>query len=366
MKIELKKNIVQEMLGKAVRLVGKHITLPVLSCVLFDLKKDGVLTIRSTNLDLGLETKTRTQNKEETAFAVPGNIFLNTLSSIEDQDIYLEEDNNNLKIISSKKEATIKCMPKDDFPSIPKVENKNYLEISSEDLVHGLRAVWYSASVSNIKPELSSVYIHELDNTLVFVSTDSFRLSEKSLHVKNISDFPTTLIPQKNVSEIIKILETFSGKVKLIFDKNQLAIEMGDTYIVSRLIDGSFPDYKQIIPKSFSTKITLLKSDIVSALKASNIFNDSLNQVKLSINKEKNILEIKTKNNDIGEYKETIKASIEGESLELNFNSRYIADSFQSIASDSLTLEFGGLGKPLIIKGVSDKSFMYMVMPMNR
>jgi DNA polymerase-3 subunit beta len=136
--------------------------------------------------------------------------------------------------------------------------------------------------------------------------------------------------------------------------------------LVSRLIDGSFPDYKQIIPKHFTTTATILKEDLINSIKTSNIFSDSLNQVKLKVDIKNKSLDIESKNNDIGEYYDSISASVSGENIELNFNSRYIIDCVQSIPSDSLTLSFGGVGKPLAINGATDKSFLYIVMPMNR
>jgi len=366
MKLEIKKKILEDLLSKAVRLVGKHLTLPVLSCVYLDLDSSGNLIIKSTNIDLGLEINLKVKYSEPGTLAVPGNVFLNTVSTMHDESIVLTSDGNNLKIGSGKNSAVIKCMPHEDFPSIPRIQGTKVINIGAEDFVAGLKSVWYSASTSSIKPELASVYIYQAEDTLVFVSTDSFRLAERRVHAKGVSDFPPTLLPQKNVGELIKIFETYKGQLNITFDKNQASFQMGDIYLISRLIDGSFPDYKQIIPKDFVAKVTILKSDLATSIKASNVFSDSLNQVKLRVNKKDKSLEVESKNNDVGEYKEALKANVEGEGLELNFNNRYITESFQSIPSESLTLEFGGMGKPLIIKGASDKSFLYIAMPMNR
>jgi len=230
----------------------------------------------------------------------------------------------------------------------------------------GFRSVWYSASTSNIKPELSSVYIYKGDTGLVFVSTDSFRLAEKKVNTKLPVEFLQTLIPYKNVAEIVRLFEDNKEDITIVFEKNQAAFISKDLYLVSRLIDGSFPDYKQIIPKFYSTTSTILKNDLINSIKTSNIFSDSLNQVKLKVDIEAKSLNIESKNNEVGEYKEAIKSSVVGDQIELNFNSKYLVDCMQSIPSDSLTLSFGGMGKPLAISGASDKSFLYIVMPMNR
>jgi DNA polymerase III subunit beta len=366
MKIECEKSKIEQGIQKAARLANKHLTLPVLSCVYIEAQEDGKLFIKSTNLDLGLEIETKVKTVKPGTVAVPAQILQNTLSSIKDNDLVMEIVDNNLKISSKNNSVLIKCMSHDDFPTIPRLQDVDSIKINCSDLLSGFRSVWYSASTSNIKPELSSVYIYKGDTGLVFVSTDSFRLAEKRVNTKTPIEFPPTLIPYKNVAEIIKLFEDNKEDIKIVFEKNQAAFITNGLYLVSRLIDGSFPDYKQIIPKTYSSTSTVLKNDLVNSIKTSNIFSDSLNQVKLKVDTTGKSLNIESKNNDVGEYKESIKSTVTGDEIELNFNSRYITDCMQSIPSDSLTLSFGGMGKPLAISGAADKSFLYIVMPMNR
>jgi len=366
MKLECDKSRIESVIQKTSRLANRHLTLPVLSCVYLDVQSDNRLIVKSTNLDIGVEIELKVKTIEKGTLAVPANILLGVLSSIKENSLTFETKENNLKIFSNKNSAVIKCMSHEDFPSIPRLKDSKSIKINCRDLVFGFRSVWYSASNSNIKPELSSVYVYKGESGLVFVSTDSFRLAEKKVNTKVPSDFPQTLIPYRNVSEIIKLFEDYTGETDIIFEKNQAAFVAENMYIVSRIIDGSFPDYKQIIPKTFATSATILKDDLLNSIKTSNIFSDSLNQVKLGVSIKNKLLNIESKNNDIGEYKESINASVSGDDIELNFNSKYIIDCIQSIPSDSLVLNFGGVGKPLAISGASDKSFLYIVMPMNR
>lgn len=373
MKIECDKSKIEPIIQKASRLAGKHLTLPVLACVYLEVRGDNKLIVKATNLDVGLEMEVKVKTIEKGIIAAPAGVLLGVLSSIKENNLIFEAKDNNLKISSGKNSIVIKCLPHDDFPSIPKLEptspsggNLKPIKINCHDLISGFKSVWYSASNSNIKPELSSVYVYKGDNNLVFVSTDSFRLAEKKINTKVPDDFPSTLIPFKNVSELIKLFEDYNGDIDIVFEKNQTAFIIEGTYLVSRIIDGSFPDYKQIIPKHFATTVTVLKNDLINSIKTSNIFSDSLNQVKLKVDVKNKLLGIESKNNDVGEYQESIKVVAEGDNIELNFNSKYVADCMQSIPSDSLVLSFGGAGKPLAINGASDKSFLYIVMPMNR
>ena len=366
MKIECDKTKIEIAIQKTARLANKHLTLPVLACVYLDVLSDNKLIIKATNLDIGLEIEMKVKTLEKGIVAVPANVLLGVLSSIKENNLIIETKENNLKISSNKNSVIIKCLPHEDFPSIPKLENLKSLKINCHDIITGFKAVWYSASNSNIKPELSSIFIFKGDNGLVFVSTDSFRLAEKKINTKISNDFPQTLIPYKNVSEIIKLFEDYKGDIEVIFDKNQMAFIVEDVYVVSRLIDGSFTDYKQIIPKTYNTTATVLKNDLINPIKTSNIFSDALNKVKLKVDVKNKSLNIESKNNDVGESQEFINASASGENIELNFNSKYLIDCMQSISSDSLVLDFGGAGKPLAISGTTDKSFLYIVMPMNR
>jgi DNA polymerase-3 subunit beta len=294
MKFEVNKSKLEVAVNKLVRLTQKQLTLPVLSCVYMLLSKDGDLILKSTNLDLGMEIKINVKATEAGVVAVPGMVLQSTLSSIKEENVSFELSNQNLKVSSSRNSALIKCMPYEDFPSIPRLEEGKSLKISSTDFINGLKSVWYSASVSFVKPELSSVYIYKQDEYLYFVSTDSFRLAEKKVHIKSNLDFPTVLIPYKNVAEIIKIFDDFKGDLEIVFDKNQAAFQNTEIYLVSRLIDGTFPDYKQIIPKAPISTATVLKNDFINALKASNVFSDTLNQVKLRVLNENGALSFLT------------------------------------------------------------------------
>jgi len=366
MKIECLKEKLHIAVGKAEKVASKNITLPVLSCLLFETKKN-VLIIRSTNLDLGLEITIPVKVEEEGKVAVPAQIissFLNNLS--DDKNIKLETSENILKIYSSNSEVNIKTFPIDDFPTIPMIDEGKIFKINSKDFLNGAKSVIYSASTSTIKPELSSVYIHSEDENIVFVATDSFRLAEKKIKTRKIIDISGVLIPFKNISDILKIIDNLDEEIEINCAKNQISLTFNGVYIVSRVIDGVFPDYKQILPKEYKTDVIILKQDLINSLKISNIFSDNFNQVNINVIPGSENIEIKTKNSNIGENTNKIEAKIEGDGININFNYKYIIDSLASIPSDSVSLMFNGLNKPMVIKGVSDKTFTYLIMPMNR
>ncbi len=366
MNIECIKDKLSYAIGKVEKITGKNITLPILSCVLLE-AKDSLLTIRATNLDLGIEISIPVKVNKPGKIAVSGTVLYSFISNIiNDKNVTLEDIDGNLRVSTKHSESVIKSFPIDDFPNIPKVTNDTPFTFNAQNLIKGLKSVMYSASTSTIRPTLSSVLVLSEDDSVVFVATDSFRLSEKRIGVKKHKEFNQILIPFKNISEIIRTLEDTKDDVTVFLNENQIAFSFNEVYITSRVIDGVFPDYKQIIPKEVKTEVIVLKQDFISSLKISNIFADKFSQVTFQISPKNKMFKISTKNMDVGENTSSIDAVLKGEDINISFNYKYITDCFQSIDADSITLTFSDTNRPMVIQGVSDKSFLYLVMPMNK
>ncbi len=366
MKIECIKEKLYGAVSKAEKISGKHLTLPVLSCILLEVKNN-ILYVRSTNLDVGVEISFPVKADEDGIVAVSGAVLSGFLSNLHtDKNIKLETVKGNLSVVGGKTSITIKSLPYEDFPTIPKISDGTTFHLDSRDLLKGLTSVWYASGTSSMKPELSSVYMYVEDDSLVFVATDSFRLAEKKVKTKKPKDFAHILIPFKNVLEIVRIFEEVSGEIVVEANKNQISFSADGIYLTSRVVDGVFPDYKQIIPKKFASEVILLKQDLVNALKISNLFSDSFRQVHMEVDPKKKLFEIQTKNADVGESVSSPEAAITGEDIAINFNFKYIMDCFQSIDADSVSLEFSALNRPMVIRGIGDRSFTYLVMPMNK
>jgi DNA polymerase-3 subunit beta len=366
MKIECLVEKIKTGVSIAERVTGKNLTLNVLSCVLL-IASGKSLKIRATNLDLGVEIEIPAKIEKEGVVAVKGVTLNNFLAGIQsEKNVFLETVNDNILVTTKNNKTTIKCYPYNDFPTIPTISTNISFDLEAKVFNTGVKSVFYSAAATEIKPEIASVYLYQNNNELVFVATDSFRLAEKKIKIKTISDFNGIIIPFKNIVEIFKITENTEGLIKIKTTKNQLSVSFDGVYITSRLIDGVFPDYQQIIPKEKKTEVVILKQDLINAFKISNTFLDKFNQVSFFVSPKTKQLKVKTKNQDVGETDTNIEAAVSGEEVEVSFNYRYIFDCFQSITQDSLVLQFNGNSKPLIIKNVSDSSFLYLVMPMNR
>lgn len=365
MKLECDIEKIKNNISKAERITGKNLTLPVLNSILL-IASGKSLKIRSTNLNLGIEIEIPVKIEKEGIMAVSGSILSNVLSNITDKEkILLEDKDGNLLIKTKKNQLRIKGQAYEDFPTIPLVTG-NKIEIENKKFLEGIKAVYYSASISDIKPEISSVYIYGDGEYLVFVATDSFRLAEKKIKIKGIEEFTGILIPFKNIPEILRVLSEEDEVLKINFNKNQISFSFDGVYLTSRIIDGVFPDYRQIIPKEFKTEVVTLKQDLLNALKMSNIFSDKFNQINIRVSPKEKIFEISSQNNDVGDNKTHLDGAISGEEIELSFNYKYFLDCFQSITKDSVSIKFNQTLKPMVIKSNPDELFTYLIMPMNK
>ena len=358
MKIECVTDKLEYALTRAQRVTGKNLTLPVLNYLYLE-AHGRTLSIRATNLDLGIEVTIPAKVSHEGVVVVPGDVFAGFVSSLRgERSVVCEVSDGNLVVTTDGSTSTIKAHPHEDFPKIPHVEGGASLTAPAHDLTRCLKDVQYSASASTVKPELSSVFITSPDSQLVFVATDSFRLAERTSQIKNQNNFPDVLIPQKNVPEIIRILEEVDEEVTVLCDGNQVAFRFDGVYLTSRIIDGTFPDYKQIIPTEATTEVVVLKEDLEHTLKTARIFSDKLNQIVFTLDPAQKTFSVSTHNSDVGENTNTLKATLTGEPLTITFNYTYIIDCFSSLTTDSISLSLNGSDKRVVVHPVSDSSFL--------
>lgn len=366
MKIECIKEQLEDALNKASKIASKNASLPVLSGFLLE-AEGNTLTIKATNLDIGLSISLPVKVSEPGKVVLPAQTTASLISSLtKDRTITLTSKEQIVEVKTGSTKSNIKTLPADEFPIIPEVREDNAFSMPVRDFIFGIRSVIYAAAVGSIKPELSSIAVTHDGDTLVFAATDSFRLAEKKVRIKKMPHFKQILIPQKNALEIIKIFDRGEDEVSISITEHQIALRAQAMYLTSRIIEGTFPDYRQIIPKEKVSTATLLKQDLINSLKTSLIFSDSFNQLTLRVRPSEKLFEIESKNSTLGENVYHLEAALEGKELSINVNHRYFTDCFQSIATDSLTLTFSGQAKPILVQGVGDTSFLYLVMPMNQ
>lgn len=350
--------------SKTEKITTKKASLPILECLLLEVVNNS-LVIRATNLEIGIEITVPVKVNTPGRAAVPANVFSQFLNNLPaDGSVDLEYNENTIIISGDTFKTEIKTHDDSEFPSIPSVESGEETEISTTQITKGFRSVWYAASPSSMKPELSSVYMYsEDDGALYFVATDSFRLAEKVIPDADINDI-SILIPHRNVAEIIRALSDIDTSATITVGENQMTIITNDIYISSRLIDGNFPDYKKIIPNSSQVEVVVPTQRFTDTLRVSDIFSDKFNQLTITTNPQDNELSLSTSNADVGENTTNIPVEINGEAVTVNFNHRYITDSFQSIQSEEVLLSLSA-NAPMVLRPRNDNTFKYLVMPMS-
>jgi DNA polymerase III subunit beta len=366
MKILVPKQQLLDAVLLAERVTGKKESLPVLSCILFDAQKE--LIVRATNLEAGIEIKIPCEVEEKGIIAVPAGILSQTLRSISGDKVSFKTEESNLLVESKGTKTLIKAIAHEEFPILSEgVGGKMGTTVSREKLLKGIQSVSYAASPSMIRPELGSIYVSLKSQAMVCVATDSFRLAEKTIPGTAGKDTGDILIPLKHVNELAYILERIpSDQVQVGVEDFQLTISNEGVRYVSRVVDANFPDYKTIIPKKATTEAILLKSDLTDMLRKARVFSGNDQHVGLHIYPKKKIFTATARSAEVGEMSDNMEAAVSGEDLDINFHVSYIAESLSSIESDSVTMSFAGAGKPLVMRGVGDASFMYLVMPLNR
>ena len=343
----------------------KSATLPALSSILLIAGDEGI-KLRATNLEVGIDFKLSGKITTDGVVAIPATILQQIAGSFtQEGNITLEHTGEILIVASGTGKSSIKTVPYDDFPSIPFPENpKNRIVISGVLLKSLFTSIASCASTSTVRPELASIYLSIEGGVLTAVATDSFRLAEKKVPLSNKGTQGKFLIPAKNALDIAQALP--DNDIIMSFDEHQCAFVSEKGMLVSRLTNAVYPDYRQIIPKESIVEAVILKKDFETALKRTTIFSDAFQKVRISFDAKKNIFSFFARNADIGESTETLSARIEGSSLDLSFNHRYLSAILPLTSAESLSLTAAGIGRPLIIKGVGDTSLLYLVSPMNQ
>lgn len=347
------------------RISTKHVTLPVLQCALLE-ATEKKLVLKATNLELSIEIEIPCRMNEAGIVAIPANTFLQSIQYDTEAELLLRVEDGVLLIESNKTNTSIKSIPHEEFPVINRLQGSAVV-VNRSLFSLGIKTTAFAASVSSIKPELGSVFIQQKrEQSLTFVATDSFRLMEKTVPQKGVILEQNLLIPQKNAVEISRLCDLLGQDPELIVNDNQCALSFVSegVYVTSRLVSGSFPDYEQIIPKEYVTKVTVLKNDLLKAFKKTSVFLNKYQQVTVAV--VEGGITMSSQNSEIGHVTDSVPAVVEGDELTLNFNQQYIVDCLSHISDDSVILHFAGIGRPLVVAGVADKSLRYLVMPMNR
>lgn len=370
MKIEILKENLKAGLGFIERIIGKNISLPVLNNVLIG-TEDSFLNLTSTNLETTIKFWVLTKIVKSGKVMVPIKIFSGFVSSLPNEKITMETKGQNLYVECQNFKTQLQGHNPEDFPLIPEFKDLVMVEVDSQKFQQGLAQVIDIPVDSQSRPEISGIYFHFSKSNLKLVATDSFRLAEKniSLGAPILKDY-TCIIPQKPARDIVGILEGKEGILSISFSGNQVLFDfpMKETkhsqiQVTSRLIEGEYPNYQEIIPTKFKTVATIKRDELLSQVKTASLFSGRINEVKITTNPTKGEVEVFSKSAEVGESRSSVQANIKGEPVEISFNHKYFGDGLLHIKSSEVVFEASREDGPCVLRPVGDASYLYVVMP---
>ncbi len=367
MRIVCIKEGVQRAIEIAARMSARNHALPILQTIRIEGTADGFIDIRATNLELGVIIRIEAEVAEAGVVAVPAATLLQTITLIHTPKVTFSTKGDVLVIDSHNGHSEIKTLAPTDFPTIAH-HTEGGVEVDAKQFSLGIQSVAFAASQSSIKPELGAVYIHQRKpHTLTFVATDSFRLAERTIPCASFVPTHSILIPARNAIEIGRIIDSVGESPKIVVADNQIAFSFpSGAYVVSRTIEGNFPDYEQIIPKEYQVFATALTKDMEHALRSANVFTNKFMQVAIDARPMSNTLTFRSENADHGRTEETMRIDGNGSDITLSFNQHYLMEGVSHIETESVDLSLAGIGRPLVMKPHESESFRYLVMPMNK
>lgn len=366
MEIVIEKKEFAEAVGRVSRFAERRsVTLPVLAGIAIVAGDDGI-KLRATNLETGIDLKIPGTIKSEGVVVIPAATLKEITSSLSGTGtVTLEHTGDTVVLSSQSGHSQLKTLPFEDFPTLPFPEASEAKFTLPGSFIRSLiLTVAGCASPSTVRPELASVLFSAEGGTIKAVATDSFRLAEKKVSAAGVVSPFSILIPAKNAIDIVQTIP--DDAVEVLVDEHQCAFSWPTGMVTTRLVTIPYPDYSQIIPKSFVSEATLLRKDLEATLRRTAVFSDTFQKIRIHFSPEDKQLGFSARNADVGESSETIPAQITGDGIELSFNYRYLSSPLALINSDSMTLSSAGIGRPLVMRGVGDATFLYLVMPMNQ
>ncbi len=368
MKFSANQQDIQASLNYCQGVIEKRSTLPILSNVLLNVEKSE-LTLTATDLDLIFIHKIKNiEVIEEGKTTTSSSIMYDIIRKISSgkKINFSNAGSSKLNLESDKSVFNLNCIDASEFPLTDEDFNKNIFKIDSKNLLKLLNKCKFSVSNDETRHYLSGIFLHTTsinDNLyLTAAATDSHRMSVSKVRLKENIDFDSIILPKKTIFQLCSLLEDFDGEVKISNIKSKVKFELNNSILISKLIDGKFPNYVQVIPKDNQKKLEVdLKSFLNSVDRVASVSLDKKDGVKFNLSKNK--LDLSVNNTNSGDGKENLDVKFDHE-LDISFNSRYLIDVASQLDGNKIEIYLKDTGSPALIKDPSDFDSIYVVMPM--
>lgn len=344
------------------RLVSQRTTLPVLGNVLIT-ANEGRLEIAATDLEAAIRVEVSAKVLEKGAITIPVRTIADFISTVSDDELTFEATEVDATIKTAHYSADIKGIAASEFPIIPKIEKPKSLSMRSQDLKIALSKVLFAAALDETRPVLAGIYMIAKGSKLTLVATDSYRLAEKTLPTSATETEFALVAPARTLVELQRILPEIDEQVEISVGDSQMEFAFSGNIFMTRLIEGAFPDYLQIIPKKFEAEFIANKSEFIEALKIASIFaRESSNNMKLAVGKGEVIL--KATSAGVGQAEAKFKAEVNGSAIEVAFNGKYILDALLNMSGQRAGIGLSGKMSAGLVTSKDEKDYRYVIMPL--
>lgn len=358
--------ILSQALQVVSRAISSRTTLPILNNILIETTSEG-LALTATNLEIGIRKLVPAEVSMEGSTTAPARLMTDFVSTLPDQDLEMTLDGStqSLGLRCARFDTHIKCIEAEEFPPGPRPDDGDRLEVALGELVSAVEQTQMAASTDEARPVLTGVLVRLEAGNVTFAATDGHRLAVRTLAAAGAGDLEASLIvPARALAELSRVLKGETDKIEIIVSKarNQIFFRAGTSELTSRLIDGKYPNYSQVIPSKSSTKVRVSTAELMQTVRAVSLFaRDSANVIRMKVQPGALVLSATT--NEVGDSRAEMAAHVEGSEIQIAFNARYVLDALAVIGEDEVELLFDGPLSPGLLRPPGKDHYLYVIMP---
>lgn len=352
-----------EAVNKVLKATAVRSTNPILEGIKLKAEND-MLTLQATDLELSIEKRIKADVKIEGETVVAGRFFSELIKKLNNEKIEISkaDNENTIKIKYTDSEGYLQSMPVSEFPEIKKIENAEKLVLKQKDFRDIINKTIFSAAYDDARPILKGILLEIVDNKITAVALDGYRMAICSKPIESTSANVSFIVPARCLSEISKIVEDTDDSIEILLQKNYILINIDETKVITRLLDGDFINYKQVIPVSTSTVITVAKRYLEEAIERASLLArlNKNNLITFDINE--NIMSVSS-TSDFGNIKEKISINTKGKELVVAFNARYFSECLRNITDEYININFTSPIAPCTITATENSEYLYLILP---
>ncbi len=364
MKISCLQENLSEGLSTVTRVVSTTGSLPVLSNVLLE-TEEGRLKLQATDLETGVTTWVEADVEEEGAITVPAKVFSRLVSDLSPGEINLKTKKQTLHLEAEGVTSDFNGLAASEFPEIPKFEGKGF-ELKASEIAEGIDEVIFAAAKDEGRPVLTGILFRASGKELLMVAVDGFRLAEKRLSFEQELPDLDLVVPARTLREISLLLGKDDEKVQVlqVEDENQILFKVGDVCFASRLLEGAFPNYKEVVPDHFSLEVETKREDLLKATQLASLFAESgSNVVRLNLDPVEGRLSVTANTQEIGSNEVNVSIQGEGDKAQIAFNAKYLTDCLSALSSEEIVFKMVESLKPGLIQPKGEDDYLHVIMP---